>query len=86
MTATAPLLALLTLAQLSAPDPATLPLRDLERAYLDCERAARTAPLDAGPAMRCSQVYEALKARRFHGDWRGLRDWAEARIAPQPGS
>lgn len=83
---TVKVLALLALAQAAAPDPATLPLHELERAYLDCERAARAAPLESGAAMRCSTAYEALKARRFRGDWHALRDWAEARISHAPGS
>lgn len=79
-------LTLLVLVQSAAPDPATIPLHELESTYLDCERAARAAPLNADSAMLCSKVYEALKARRFNGDWRDLHDWAEARIASTPGS
>jgi hypothetical protein len=56
-------------------EPAALTLDKLKSAYLDCDRRATTAFLDAGDAANCSLVYEELKQRVFGGDFEHLLAW-----------
>lgn len=55
--------------------PAVLTADQLKSAYLDCDRRATTAFLDAGDAANCSLVYEELKQRVFAGDFDRLLAW-----------
>lgn len=66
---------------------------ELKRAYLHCDRLARTERFDADAAAACSMVYEALKARVFGGSTERLIAWmrqqpgtmaGEARAAARP--
>jgi hypothetical protein len=58
--------------------PAAPTLDELKSAYLDCDRRAATAFLDAGDAANCSLVYEELKKRVFTGDFERLLAWWQA--------
>ena len=62
-------------------EPGMLTARALKAAYLECEREALTRPMAAGRIAECSELYEALKARVFDGDWQRLRRWTEAVLA-----
>lgn len=47
----------------------------LKAQYLACDEEATHSVLDAGSAMRCSQIAEALKQRAFDGDFERLLQW-----------
>ena len=53
-----------------------VPAADLRAVYLACEARAQSGRLGEGEIARCSEAYEALKARDFGGDWQRLRVWA----------
>jgi len=65
-------------------------LAALERKFWLCEHAATQSLLDLGSATECSVVNEALKARRFGGDFKRMLAWwranKEARLAEAAGS
>ncbi|HUG22015.1 hypothetical protein [Piscinibacter sp.] len=52
-----------------------LPLAELEKSYWVCDHATTTAVLDGGTAAICSSLYEALKQRKFGGDFEALLAW-----------
>lgn len=56
-------------------------MAELERRYLDCNRAAMTRLLGFGEASQCSVIYERLLAERFGGDFERLLQWS--RSTPQ---
>jgi hypothetical protein len=47
----------------------------LERAFWRCDHAATQALLGAGAAMECSVATEALKTRKFGGDFAAMLAW-----------
>ena len=65
-------------------------LAALERTFWLCEHAAAQSLLDLGTATQCSVVTEALKARRFGGDFKAMLAWwqanKDARLAQAAGS
>ena len=50
-------------------------LGDLEKAFWACDFAATNSRVDAGTAMACGNVGEALKLRKFDGDFNALLAW-----------
>jgi hypothetical protein len=69
---------------LAQPEPAlsALPLPELQRLYLHCEREAATRLLDFGTATFCSTAAETLRLRGFDGSFeRMLAWWRSARAA-----
>ena len=52
-----------------------LPLAALEKSFWVCDHAATTRRLDSGTAATCSSLYEALKQRKFGGDFKALLAW-----------
>lgn len=60
-----------------------VPVGTLKEAYLSCERASSEGFLGGADAMRCSVIYEALKARAFDGDFQRLLLWSQAQRAKQ---
>lgn len=48
----------------------------LKQEYLACEEDAMRRALDAGSAMRCSVLYEAVLRTVFRGRWEALRAWS----------
>jgi hypothetical protein len=47
----------------------------LERTFWRCDHAATQGLLDAGAAMDCSVATEALKVRKFGGDFGAMLAW-----------
>jgi hypothetical protein len=47
----------------------------LERAFWRCDHAATQGALDSATAVDCSIATEALKARRFGGDFSAMLAW-----------
>ena len=58
-----------------------VPVLELKRAYLWCERAAMAGQLKSGAAMECSTVYEDLKWRVFDGDIQELFAWSRSQLS-----
>jgi hypothetical protein len=54
---------------------AELPMAELEIGFWVCDHAATTRGLDGGSAMTCSQLTEALKKRKFDGDFNAMLAW-----------
>jgi hypothetical protein len=50
-------------------------LETLERAFWRCDYEATQGRLDRGAAMECSVATEALKARKFGGDFGAMLAW-----------
>ena len=48
---------------------------ELERAFWLCDREARTGLVDFGNAAECSRSFEALKARKFDGNFTAMLAW-----------
>jgi hypothetical protein len=60
----------------------TLPVPELQRLYLACNREAERGLLSAGDAAACSLTYEELLRRGFGGDFkRLLACWQAERAA-----
>lgn len=55
-----------------------VPIDELKRVYLSCDRAADSGQLNTGGIMYCSMVYEELKRRAFGGDFARLLAWSRA--------
>jgi len=55
-----------------------VPIDELKRVYLSCDRAAAGGQLNTGGIMYCSIVYEELKRRAFGGDFEKLLAWSKA--------
>lgn len=53
-------------------------LATLEREFWRCDHAATQALLDSGTAEACGTVTEALKNRRFGGDFTAMMAWWRA--------
>ena len=66
----------------SGPMPSAMPIGELKRTYLECERAAVAGGLGGGDTMRCSVVYEELKRRAFGNDFRLLKAWSDSQLRP----
>ena len=71
------------------------PLRELETAYIECDRVTSQGRADTDTMTRCSQVGEELLSRGFGGDFDGMLAWwraarerggagAQAEETPQP--
>jgi len=90
-TAAAAALLMLTLAAMPAARAETplpfgtgdMPLRDLERAYLECDRLTATGYADVETHVRCIQVGEELLWRGYGGDFDGLIAWWRAHRLPE---
>jgi hypothetical protein len=54
-----------------------IPIVELKRVYLACNRAAIDGRLNTGGIMHCSVVYEELKRRAFGGDFHKLLAWSK---------
>lgn len=65
----------------AAQDLRTLPVRDLQRHFLTCERHAAQMLLSATDAAACSRAYEELLRRGFDGDFTRLLAWWQAERA-----
>jgi hypothetical protein len=52
-----------------------LPERDLERQFLRCSRESSERLLGFGEAAVCSIGFEALKKRKFGGDFEAMLAW-----------
>lgn len=64
-------------------DLRTLPVPELQRLVLACEREAARTLLSTADAAHCSLAYEALLRRGFDGDFKRLLAWWQAqRTAP----
>jgi hypothetical protein len=55
-----------------------VPIDELKRVYLSCDRAAIGGRLSSAGIMYCSIVYEELKRRAFDGDFDKLLAWSTA--------
>jgi len=55
-----------------------VPIDELKRVYLSCDRAAISGRLSIAGIMYCSIVYEELKRRGFDGDFDKLLAWSTA--------
>lgn len=60
--------------------PSAMPIGELKRVYLDCERAVLAGGLGGGGIMQCSIVYEELKRRAFSGDFQRLKAWSDQQL------
>ena len=58
-----------------APMPADNSLAELERGFWACDHEARTGLVDFGTATECSRAFEALKSRKFDGDFTAMLAW-----------
>jgi len=54
---------------------AELHLAELEKAFWVCDHTATNGPIDTGTAVTCGSVTEALKQRRFDGDFNAMLAW-----------
>jgi hypothetical protein len=63
------------LAHPAAGEVASLPIDELKRIYLACDRAATRQLLDMHTAAHCSMVGEALQKRAFQGSFDDLLAW-----------
>ena len=54
------------------------PLRELETAYIECDRVTSQGRADTDTMTRCSQVGEELLSRGFGGDFDGMLAWWRA--------
>ena len=76
-TAAAVLLAASAMGWSAASDAQTIaatqqPLAELEKSCWVCDHAATTRRLDSGTAATCSSLHEALKQRKFGGEFKAL--------------
>ncbi len=54
---------------------AELRLAELEKAFWVCDHAATIGPIDSGTAITCGSLTEALKQRKFDGDFNAMLAW-----------
>lgn len=54
---------------------AELRLAELEKAFWVCDHAAMIGPIDSGTAITCGSLTEALKQRKFDGDFNAMLAW-----------
>ncbi len=54
---------------------AELRLAELEKAFWVCDHTATTGPIDTGSAITCGSFTEALKQRKFDGDFNAMLTW-----------
>ena len=52
-----------------------LPLTALEMSFWVCDRAATIGRIDNGTAITCGSLTEALKHRKFDGDFKAMLAW-----------
>lgn len=52
-----------------------LPLTVLEKSFWVCDYAATTGGIDSGTAIACGSLTEALKQRKFAGDFAAMLAW-----------
>lgn len=67
--------------QAMADTPRIVPVDALKSVYLACERAVQSDDLTAANIRYCSTVYEELKRRAFHGDFKALLRWYKTETA-----
>lgn len=79
----AALLACSVAAGAAAADLRTLPVPELQRLVLACEREATRAFMSTADAAHCSLAYEELLRRGFDGDFKRLLAWWQAQRATQ---
>jgi len=77
----AALLACSVAAGAAATDLRTLPVPELQRLYLACEREAGRTLMSTADAANCSLAYEELLRRGFDGDFKRLLAWWRAQRA-----
>ena len=51
------------------------PLTELEDMYWECDARATRGMLSAGHAIHCASAGDALKRRKFGGDWNRMLAW-----------
>lgn len=56
-------------------DTAQLGAADLERAFWACDHASTKGRVDLGTAIACSSATDALKVRKFNGDFSAMLAW-----------
>lgn len=61
-----------------------LPERDLERLFLRCDRESSQRLLDFDEAALCSTGFEALKKRKFGGNFDAMLTWWRLRRDERP--
>ena len=54
---------------------AELGLTELEKAFWVCDHAATNGHVDSGTAITCGNLTEALKQRKFDGDFKAMLAW-----------
>jgi hypothetical protein len=54
---------------------ASMQVNDLEKAFWICDYGATYRGIDSMPVELCSAVYDALRERKFGGDFDGLLSW-----------
>ena len=54
---------------------ADLGLTELEKAFWVCDHAATNGRIDSGTAITCGSLTEALKQRKFDGDFKAMLAW-----------
>jgi len=52
-----------------------LRLTELEKAFWICDHTATSGPIDTSSAINCSSFTEALKQRKFEGDFNAMLTW-----------
>ena len=54
---------------------AELRMAELEKAFWACDHAATVGRIDSGTAITCGGLTEALKVRKFDGDFNAMLAW-----------
>jgi len=63
---------------LRSSEPVELDLVDVERAFWACDHAASTRGVDGPAGIACGSATEALKQRKFGGDFAAMLAWWQA--------
>jgi hypothetical protein len=58
-----------------APDVSGMPVAALERAFWVCDHTATVHGVEATPVATCTSVFEAVKEKKFGGDFLQLLAW-----------
>jgi hypothetical protein len=56
-------------------EPKVMPVEELKKDYLKCDRLSSSTLLDFETAAYCSTVNETLLARGFNGDFNEMLKW-----------
>lgn len=73
-------------AQADRSSVSSMPVPQMQRIYLECDRAASIALLDMATASYCSVIAEELLERGFGGDFNRLLGWWERARLDEPAS